>query len=79
MAAEFATPERITFALRHTSGILCAPMIPEYAQRLELPPMVAKGNDPNGTAFTVTVDHVNTTTVSLYSLWNHHDICLVQD
>jgi len=62
MAAQFVTPEKITFALRHTSGILCAPLTVDHAERLQLPPMVAKGNDPNGTAFTVTVDHINTTT-----------------
>lgn len=56
MAAETATPERMAFMIRHTSGIICAPMGSERAERLHLPPMVANNLDPMRTAFTVSVD-----------------------
>lgn len=57
MAASKAMPEQIAFMVRHTSGILCAPMQVERAERLNLTPMVANNLDPLRTAFTVTVDY----------------------
>jgi 3,4-dihydroxy 2-butanone 4-phosphate synthase/GTP cyclohydrolase II len=57
MAASKATPERIAFMIRHTSGILCVPMPGERSERLQLQPMVANNRDPMRTAFTVTVDY----------------------
>lgn len=57
MAASTATPERMAFMVRHTSGIICAPMAAERAERLNLPPMVANNLDPLRTAFTVSVDY----------------------
>lgn len=57
MAASKATPERIGFMVRHTSGLLCVPMLPERAARLNLAPMVANNLDPMRTAFTVSVDY----------------------
>ena len=57
MAASNATPERMAFMIRHTSGIICAPMTAERAERLHLPPMVANNLDPLRTAFTVSVDY----------------------
>jgi 3,4-dihydroxy 2-butanone 4-phosphate synthase/GTP cyclohydrolase II len=56
MAAEHATAHALAFYLRHTSGLICAPMSPEYTDRLCLPPMVADNEDPEGTAYTVSVD-----------------------
>nr|WP_300047153.1 bifunctional 3,4-dihydroxy-2-butanone-4-phosphate synthase/GTP cyclohydrolase II [uncultured Nocardioides sp.] len=57
MAAEAATAEQVAFIVRHTTGILCAPMPDDHADRLALPPMVAQNTDEHGTAFTITVDH----------------------
>src|SRR4051812_8461839 len=57
MAAAKATPEQIAFMIRHTSGIICAPMSQESADRLQLQPMVATNRDPMRTAFTVSVDY----------------------
>ena len=57
VAASKATPEQIAFMVRHTSGILCAPMLAERAERLNLAPMVADNRDPLRTAFTVSVDY----------------------
>src|SRR5262245_53405112 len=56
MAAEHATPRALAFYLRHTSGLICAPMPPEVADRLRLHPMVRDNEDPAGTAYTVSVD-----------------------
>ena len=57
MAASLATPEKIAFIIRHTSGILCTPLTRDEARRLHLEPMVADNDAPMGTAFTVTVDY----------------------
>ena len=57
VAAEKATPEAMAFMVRHTSGIVCAPMDEAMASRLELPPMVASNQALQGTAFTVSIDY----------------------
>ncbi len=57
MVASKATPEKIAFMIRHTSGIICVPMTLERAAALNLDPMVANNIDPFRTAFTVTVDY----------------------
>src|SRR6476661_4328926 len=66
VAASLCTPEKMAFIIRHTSGIVCAPLAPELARRLHLDPMVASNDAPLGTAFTVTVDvkHGLTTGIS---------------
>jgi 3,4-dihydroxy 2-butanone 4-phosphate synthase/GTP cyclohydrolase II len=66
MAAQFATSERLAFLVRHTSGIVCAPMPPARADQLGLVPMVADNTEVHHTAFTVTVDarHGTTTGIS---------------
>src|SRR5580700_7262923 len=56
VAASLCTPEKMAFIIRHTSGIVCAPLSPEEARRLHLDPMVALNDAPLGTAFTVSVD-----------------------
>jgi 3,4-dihydroxy 2-butanone 4-phosphate synthase/GTP cyclohydrolase II len=65
MAAEFATPERITFFVRHTSGVICMPMEGERLDELELPLMVADNTESQRTAFTVSVDHRPTTSTGI--------------
>ena len=57
IAAEHATPENIAFILRYTTGILCAPMLPDRAEQLALPSMVANNEDAKCTAFTVSCDY----------------------
>jgi 3,4-dihydroxy 2-butanone 4-phosphate synthase/GTP cyclohydrolase II len=66
LAAALATPEKVAFVIRHTSGIVCAPMPRAMARRLRLDPMVADNEAPHGTAFTVSVDfrHGLTTGIS---------------
>jgi len=60
--AEKATPDVINFMIKHGRGLVCAPITEERAQELDLPPMVHHNTDYHGTAFTVSVDHVDTTT-----------------
>src|SRR5438874_6317299 len=56
VAASLCTPEKMAFIIRHTSGIVCAPLCAHEAKRLHLDPMVAANDAPLGTAFTVSVD-----------------------
>lgn len=65
VAAVHTTPEKMAFIVRHTSGIVCAPMPPEEAKRLNLAPMVAENTDAKGTAFTVSVDYRHGTTTGI--------------
>src|SRR6478672_1691353 len=66
VAASLCTPEKMAFIIRHTSGIVCAPVSQEDARRLRLDPMVSANDAPLGTAFTVSVDfkHGLTTGIS---------------
>jgi 3,4-dihydroxy 2-butanone 4-phosphate synthase/GTP cyclohydrolase II len=65
MAAEFATPEKIAFFVKHTSGLICAPITEERADELDLPLMVAANTESQRTAFTVTVDYRHGTTTGI--------------
>jgi 3,4-dihydroxy 2-butanone 4-phosphate synthase/GTP cyclohydrolase II len=65
MAAEFATPEAIAFFVKHTSGLICAPITAERADELDLPLMVANNTESQRTAFTVTVDYRHGTTTGI--------------
>ena len=57
MAASHATAERVAFMIRHTSGILCTPVLEDKAAELNLEPMVARNDAPMSTAFTVSIDY----------------------
>ena len=65
MAAEFATPERIAFFIAHTSGLICAPLMPDRLDELELPLMVPQNTESQRTAFTVAVDYKPSTTTGI--------------
>ncbi len=56
MAAEKVTPEAIAFIVRHSSGVICMPVIGERLDELQIPLMVADNTDHRHTAFTVSVD-----------------------
>ncbi|MWC28412.1 bifunctional 3,4-dihydroxy-2-butanone-4-phosphate synthase/GTP cyclohydrolase II [Paenibacillus sp. MMS18-CY102] len=60
--SEKATPEVINFMITEARGLVCVPITSERAAELNLPPMVNHNTDYHGTAFTVSVDHVSTTT-----------------
>lgn len=62
VAAESVTPEQVAFVVRHSTGILCAPMGADRAAQLRLPQMVGQNTDAHSTAFTVTVDHIDSGT-----------------
>jgi 3,4-dihydroxy 2-butanone 4-phosphate synthase/GTP cyclohydrolase II len=66
VAASLCTPEKMGFIIRHTSGIVCAPLSADDAKRLHLDPMVSRNDAPLATAFTVSVDvkHGLTTGIS---------------
>ncbi len=61
-AAEFATTENVNFMATHAKGLICMPMSAEYIEKLRLPQMVTRNTDNHETAFTVSIDHVDTTT-----------------
>ena len=68
VAASLCTAEKMAFIVRHTSGIVCAPVTSEDARRLRLDPMVAHNDSNYSTAFTVSIDYKPGMTASnLYS------------
>jgi 3,4-dihydroxy 2-butanone 4-phosphate synthase/GTP cyclohydrolase II len=60
--ADQTTPEVINFMISEARGLVCVPITQERAEQLDLPPMVTHNTDYHGTAFTVSVDYVGTTT-----------------
>jgi 3,4-dihydroxy 2-butanone 4-phosphate synthase/GTP cyclohydrolase II len=65
MAAEKITPEAMGFFVRHTSGVICMPMMGERLDRLQIPLMVANNTEHQRTAFTVSVDARSGTTTGI--------------
>ncbi len=61
-ASRFATTENVNFMAMHAKGLICTPMSEEIAARLGLEQMVKVNTDNHGTNFTVSIDHVETTT-----------------
>jgi len=61
-AAEHATTQNINFMAIHGKGLICMPMSEDYCSRLRLPQMVNENTDNHNTAFTVSIDHISTTT-----------------
>lgn len=61
-AAQFATTENINFMATHGKGLICMPMSEEYVKKLQFPQMVQNNTDNHETAFTVSIDHVSTST-----------------
>ncbi|MDO5410308.1 MAG: bifunctional 3,4-dihydroxy-2-butanone-4-phosphate synthase/GTP cyclohydrolase II [Lachnospiraceae bacterium] len=61
-AAEFATTENVNFMASHAKGLICMPMDEELCRKLALTQMVAENTDNHSTAFTVSIDGIDTTT-----------------
>ena len=61
-AAQFATTENVNFMAMHGKGLICMPMSMELCKKLQFPQMVTDNTDNHETAFTVSVDHISTTT-----------------
>src|SRR3970040_389051 len=62
ISAQMANKEKLVFAMKHARGLMCLPTTYEVLERLEVPIMVEKTNDPLETPFTVSVDAITTTT-----------------
>lgn len=65
MAAQFATAEKLAFIVRHSSGVVCAPLTGERCDDLRLPAMVDQNTESHRTAFTVSVDLIDGTTTGI--------------
>lgn len=65
LSAELATQEWVAWSVKHSSGLLCAPMTNEIADLLDLPMMVERNEDVRGTAYTVTVDAAHGVTTGI--------------
>ncbi len=59
VAAEHVTPEIVAFLITQGRGLVCMPILPELADRLQLAPMVDRNTSPHGTPYTIPVDHVS--------------------
>jgi 3,4-dihydroxy 2-butanone 4-phosphate synthase / GTP cyclohydrolase II len=65
LAADAATAEHLAFMVNHTSGVVCVPMLGEDLDRMRLPMMVSRNEDPKGTAYTVSVDATEGTSTGI--------------
>ena len=76
MAAEAATPEKIAFFVRHTSGVICAPLTGDRLDELDIPLMVRDNTESQRTAFTYSVDyrHGTSTGISAADRCRHHPV-----
>ena len=61
-AAEFATTENVNFMASNAKGLICMPMSIELCRKLHLPQMAENNTDNHSTAFTISIDHIDTTT-----------------
>ncbi|MGV1035661.1 MAG: bifunctional 3,4-dihydroxy-2-butanone-4-phosphate synthase/GTP cyclohydrolase II [Candidatus Nanopelagicales bacterium] len=78
-AASKATPELVGFMIRHTSGVLCVPMLGPDLDRLNLPPMTQVNEDRKGTAYSVSVDARDGVTTGISAADRAHTIRVLID
>lgn len=79
MAAQYASQEWIAWAVRHSSGYLCAPLTNEIADRLELPLMVEESQDWRGTAYTISVDAADRLSTGISASDRAHTLRVLAD
>jgi len=79
LSAELATPEWLAWTIRWSSGFLCAPMPADWADRLDLPPMVAHNEDSRGTAYTVSVDAADRVSTGISASDRAHTLNVLAD
>ena len=79
LSAELATPEWLAWTIRWSSGFLCAPMPADWADRLDLPPMVANNEDSRGTAYTVSVDAADRQSTGISASDRSHTLNVLAD
>ncbi|MDQ0352923.1 3,4-dihydroxy 2-butanone 4-phosphate synthase/GTP cyclohydrolase II [Alkalibacillus filiformis] len=77
--AEHTTPEVVNFMVKEGRGLVCAPITQEKADQLQLELMADVNTDSHGTAFTVSIDHVETTTGISAAERSHSIMRLVED
>lgn len=79
LSAELATPEWVAWTVRWSSGFICAPMPADWADRLDLPPMVALNEDARGTAYTVSVDAADRASTGISASDRAHTLNVLAD
>ena len=79
LSAQLATPEWIAWTVRWSSGFICAPMPAEWADRLDLPPMVEVNEDARGTAYTVSVDAADRVSTGISASDRAHTLNVLAD
>lgn len=79
LAADAATPDKVGFMLRHTSGIICLSVPGERLDELDIPMMVARNTDVRRTAFTVSIDATEGTTTGISAADRARTIAAVLD
>lgn len=79
LSAELATTEWLAWTIRWSSGFLCAPMPADWADRLDLPPMVANNEDSRGTAYTVSVDAADRESTGISASDRAHTLNVLAD
>ena len=79
MAAQFATPEKIAFIVRYSSGVVVAPISGDRCDDLRLPLMVEHNTESHRTAFTVSVDLIEGTTTGISAADRSATLCALAD
>ncbi|GAB3604013.1 GTP cyclohydrolase II [Microbacterium aureliae] len=79
LSAALATPEWVAWTVRWSSGFICAPMPAEWADRLDLPPMVEVNEDARGTAYTVSVDAADRMSTGISAADRAHTLNVLAD
>ena len=79
LSAQLATPDWLAWTIRYSSGFLCAPMPADWADRLDLPPMVAVNEDSRGTAYTVSVDAADRVSTGISAADRAHTLNVLAD
>ncbi len=79
MAAQFATPEKIAFIIKHTSGVIVAPLTGERCDDLRLPLMVEHNTESHRTAFTISVDLIEGTSTGISASDRAATLCALAD
>jgi 3,4-dihydroxy 2-butanone 4-phosphate synthase / GTP cyclohydrolase II len=73
-AADFVTPEKVNFLARHGRGLICMPITPEHARRLDLAPMTPRNRSVHGTNFTVSIEAAQGITTGISAADRAHTI-----
>ncbi|WJL95033.1 GTP cyclohydrolase II [Microbacterium sp. ET2] len=79
LSAQLATPEWVAWTVRWSSGFVCAPMPADWADRLDLPPMVEVNEDARGTAYTVSVDAADRVSTGISASDRAHTLNVLAD